>query len=373
MDESEILTQVTAISSYARQGIGVNKFESASDNQQQHQQQQTETNADGHLSAAGDYYSRGGGASPKSSPIESSARAAGGRGSRGGKGDSLSSEESQQQHNTYALPPCGRQGFPGDHEEQQQQQQDHWKGPPRLASRKVEAVLQERELWRAFNTETNEMIVTKGGRRMFPVIKISLDHLDPGAMYSIAIEFVQMESHRWKYVNGEWVPGGKCEPSSSRSLYVHPESPNFGAHWMKDPITFSKAKLTNKPTSQPGQVVLNSLHKYQPRVHVIKVRTDNQRQPYQGGPIETFEFPETQFIAVTAYQNESVSSQPQECRKQTVRAQSAWARRRVCGPQRVGESIGVRGCASDEPRPGHRAVPRPLRPNLISCISESPN
>lgn len=166
--------------------------------------------------------------------------------------------------------------------------------------------MEDPELWRAFNSQTNEMIVTKSGRRMFPVIKISINNLDPRAMYSIAIEFVQMESHRWKYVNGEWAPGGKAEPSSSKSLYVHPESPNFGAHWMKDYITFSKAKLTNKPTSQPGQVVLNSLHKYQPKIHVIRVSTDDLKS-YNRGKIDTFHFPETQFIAVTAYQNENVS------------------------------------------------------------------
>lgn len=168
-----------------------------------------------------------------------------------------------------------------------------------------EPKLEDPELWRAFNAQTNEMIVTKSGRRMFPVIKISLNNLDPRAMYSIAIEFVQMESHRWKYVNGEWAPGGKSEPSSTKSLYVHPEAPNFGAHWMKDSISFSKAKLTNKPTNQSGQVVLNSLHKYQPKIHIVKVSTNDK--PFQRGSVESFQFPETQFIAVTAYQNENVS------------------------------------------------------------------
>lgn len=177
-----------------------------------------------------------------------------------------------------------------------------------LLSTYAEAKLEDQELWQAFNTQTNEMIVTKSGRRMFPVIKISISNLDPRAMYSVAIEFVQMDAHRWKYVNGEWAPGGKSEPCSSKTFYVHPESPNFGAHWMKDYITFSKAKLTNKPTSQAGQVVLNSLHKYQPKIHVIRVSTDDK--PFQGGKIEnTFQFQETQFIAVTAYQNENVSSE----------------------------------------------------------------
>lgn len=42
-------------------------------------------------------------------------------------------------------------------------------------------------------------------RRMFPVVKISASGLDPAAMYTVLLEFVQVDSHRWKYVNGEWV------------------------------------------------------------------------------------------------------------------------------------------------------------------------
>jgi T-box len=42
-------------------------------------------------------------------------------------------------------------------------------------------------------------------RRMFPVVKISATGLDPAAMYTILLEFVQIDTHRWKYVNGEWV------------------------------------------------------------------------------------------------------------------------------------------------------------------------
>lgn len=45
--------------------------------------------------------------------------------------------------------------------------------------------------------------------------------------------------------------------------------------------------------------MLNSLHKYEPQVHIVRV----------GGPhrmVMNCSFPETQFIAVTAYQNEEV-------------------------------------------------------------------
>ena len=31
-------------------------------------------------------------------------------------------------------------------------------------------------------------------------------------MYSVLLDFTAADNHRWKYVNGEWVPGGKPEP-----------------------------------------------------------------------------------------------------------------------------------------------------------------
>lgn len=36
-----------------------------------------------------------------------------------------------------------------------------------------------------------------------------------------------------------------CVSISGNKMYVHPESPNTGAHWMRQEISFSKLKLTN--------------------------------------------------------------------------------------------------------------------------------
>ncbi|KAF7994449.1 hypothetical protein HCN44_003921 [Aphidius gifuensis] len=160
--------------------------------------------------------------------------------------------------------------------------------------------LEDRELWTRFQTITNEMIVTKNGRRMFPVVKVVARGLEPSAMYTLLLEFVQIDPHRWKYVNGEWVPGGKAEVAPPNPIYFHPESPNFGAHWMKEAVSFAKVKLTNKSNGN-GQIMLNSLHKYEPRVHLVRVGAEEQRT------VLTYRFPETQFIAVTAYQNEEVT------------------------------------------------------------------
>ncbi|KAM9559281.1 LOW QUALITY PROTEIN: T-box transcription factor T [Salvelinus alpinus] len=135
-------------------------------------------------------------------------------------------------------------------------------------------------------------------QRMFPVLKVDVSGLDPNAMYSFLLDFVAADNHRW-YVNGEWVPGGKPEPQAPSCHHIHPDSPNFGARWMKDPVSFSKVKLTNK-LNGGGQIILKLLHKYEPRIHIAGV----------GGPkrmITSHSFPETRFIAVTAYQNEEIT------------------------------------------------------------------
>lgn len=54
-------------------------------------------------------------------------------------------------------------------------------------------------------------------------------------------------------------------------------------------------------------IVLQSLHKYQPRLHIMEVKEDGTEDPFRRCKAQTFIFPETQFIAVTAYQNADVS------------------------------------------------------------------
>lgn len=54
-------------------------------------------------------------------------------------------------------------------------------------------------------------------------------------------------------------------------------------------------------------IVLQSLHKYQPRLHIVEVTEDGAEDISSDAKTQSFTFPETQFIAVTAYQNTDVS------------------------------------------------------------------
>lgn len=57
-------------------------------------------------------------------------------------------------------------------------------------------------------------------------------------------------------------------------------------------------------------LILNSMHKYMPRLNIVEVsgRSSDPTSSNKSGspPKHTFTFPETQFIAVTAYQNTDV-------------------------------------------------------------------
>lgn len=127
----------------------------------------------------------------------------------------------------------------------------------------VRVEIQDRELWAKFSRVTNEMIVTKSGRRMFPVVRIQVSGLEDNGLYRPELEFVQVGAARWKYMNGGWVSGGKAEAPPNHCIYQHPDAPNFGSFWTNsEGISFSKVKLTNKPNPPKGQVKINHLYPF---------------------------------------------------------------------------------------------------------------
>lgn len=59
------------------------------------------------------------------------------------------------------------------------------------------------------------------------------------------------------------------------------------------------------------QIVLNSMHRYQPRIHLVRL-TSGRNIPNSPKELheldhKTFVFPETVFTAVTAYQNQLIT------------------------------------------------------------------
>lgn len=221
----------------------------------------------------------------------------------------------------------------------------------------VECTLDNQDIWKAFNSLNTEMIITKTGRRMFPVMKVQFHNLSPNARYAVSMDIVPVDTKRYRYAYHKscWQVAGKADPSAEPRLYAHPDSPLNGDLLSRQVISFEKVKLTNNEADKSGHIILNSMHKYQPRVHLIELKQTlvsssttgssgssaagklstsasgyhnhynnnnnhhhnhqnnhhkQQQQPQPQLDIEgykTFVFPETVFTAVTAYQNQLIT------------------------------------------------------------------
>ncbi|KAJ8266387.1 hypothetical protein GJAV_G00129860 [Gymnothorax javanicus] len=170
----------------------------------------------------------------------------------------------------------------------------------------IKVFLQERELWKKFHEAGTEMIITKAGRRLFPSFKVKVTGMDPKTKYILLVDVIPADDHRYKFCDNKWMPAGKAEPAMPGRLYVHPDSPATGAHWMRQLVSFQKLKLTNNHLDPFGHIILNSMHKFQPRLHIIRA-DENNTFGSKNNVFCTHVFHETAFISVTSYQNHKIT------------------------------------------------------------------
>ncbi|XP_072242947.1 T-box transcription factor TBX3-like [Leuresthes tenuis] len=173
-----------------------------------------------------------------------------------------------------------------------------------MADDEPKVYLEASDLWRQFHKFGTEMVITKSGRRMFPPLKARCAGMDRKAKYILLMDIVAADDCRYKFQNSHWMVAGKADPEMPRRMYIHPDSPTTGEQWMSKVVNFHKLKLTNNISDKHGFTILNSMHKYQPRFHIVKAN-DILKLPYS--TFRTYVFAETQFIAVTAYQNEKIT------------------------------------------------------------------
>ena len=238
----------------------------------------------------------------------------------------------------------------------------------------IEITLEGKNLWDEFCRRGTEMIVNRSGRyipviivipsstefylffsrRMFPGFSVAVTGLKPKVKYTMKLEVVLADNHRFKFLNARWLAVGTAEPQPLSESYIHPDSPNSGAFWMRHGISFRKLKITNNK-ERPGnnviklltdvecmicfvvewckcamiqgcptltrlltrsndhcvfvlQALLHSMHKYFLRLIVEEERkTPPGEEKLPARVVLQMDFPETTFIAVTAYQNEEVT------------------------------------------------------------------
>nr|XP_009673225.1 PREDICTED: T-box transcription factor TBX5 [Struthio camelus australis] len=165
----------------------------------------------------------------------------------------------------------------------------------------IKVFLHERELWLKFHEVGTEMIITKAGRRMFPSYKVKVTGLNPKTKYILLMDIVPADDHRYKFADNKWSVTGKAEPAM----------PGRASSPGRDVGRGRRAVTPSIPTGCPfllpvPQIILNSMHKYQPRLHIVKA-DENNGFGSKNTAFCTHVFPETAFIAVTSYQNHKIT------------------------------------------------------------------
>ncbi|XP_068253593.1 MAX gene-associated protein isoform X2 [Nyctibius grandis] len=175
--------------------------------------------------------------------------------------------------------------------------------PADCVSGGITVTLDNNSMWNEFYHRNTEMILTKQGRRMFPYCRYWITGLDACQRYILVMDISPVDNHRYKWNGRWWEPSGKAEPHVLGRVFIHPESPSTGQYWMHQPVSFYKLKLTNNTLDQEGHIILHSMHRYLPRLHLVPADKATEVIQLNGPDVHTFTFPQTEFFAVTAYQN----------------------------------------------------------------------
>ncbi len=168
------------------------------------------------------------------------------------------------------------------------------------------------ELWNQFaECERNEMIITKTGRCLFPLLKFHLQ-LEPGDQvdddehdllhYSLGIE--RVDGFKWKFRAGHWYPLPGKEDSRVHWYQPEDQSPAPLRSLLRpESINFAKVKLSNRRDfasattgGRDNYFYLSSFCHYRP---VVLIESSTMRM--------IFRVDECSFIAVTHYQNDSIT------------------------------------------------------------------
>lgn len=180
----------------------------------------------------------------------------------------------------------------------------------------VAVELVECELWREFHQKQNEMIITKAGRCLFPLYRLRFHkimsyggeipvlHLEEQRKYQVSILIEAADDMKWKWRHGRWAPlltsrsmiNGRDE-GQARALTVFDII--LGSEICKNGINLDKLKITNRESSRSMTISLQSFHRYIPLVRILDLECLNKTQYVR--------FAETEFIAVTHYQNELIT------------------------------------------------------------------
>ena len=168
--------------------------------------------------------------------------------------------------------------------------------------------LMQKDLWTELHRIGNEMIITNRGNLIAPRLTVRISNLHPTKLYKVMIDCEPKDDFDYKFNGLNWRIRSESGRKNHGSFYTHPSSPALGEVWMGDTITFPDLRLTNNVRNKGEQIVLNTMRRYQPRIHILE-HTDFMDSSQLNTWDYTFE--ETEFIAVSAYKNKQIRTKKQ--------------------------------------------------------------
>ncbi|UMM22275.1 hypothetical protein L5515_003567 [Caenorhabditis briggsae] len=155
--------------------------------------------------------------------------------------------------------------------------------------------------WLNLHQMQHEMVVTVGGRRVFPILEYQLMNLNPLSMYKLTVHFEHVDNMRLRQCNGKWSETISTEKKEGPRKVSHKSGVKDGAKWMAEPVNFEDIRITNRKTleDKSGSIVhLHTQHRYLPVLTVTEIESGSEQE---------FRIPHTVFITVTTYRNRNVN------------------------------------------------------------------
>nr|XP_057947475.1 uncharacterized protein LOC131140773 isoform X1 [Doryrhamphus excisus] len=174
---------------------------------------------------------------------------------------------------------------------------------PDSTRRGIRVTLDNNNMWNEFFRCQTEMIITKQGSRMFPYCRFRISGLQPSSKYVLILDIQPLDGSHYTWTGASWQVAGKAESHIRSPPFTHPDSPSTGQQWMQNPVSFYKLKLTSNTADKEGNAILHPMHRYVPRLHLVQTEKADDDFKLSGSNVATFTFQQTEFMAVTAYQN----------------------------------------------------------------------
>lgn len=167
----------------------------------------------------------------------------------------------------------------------------------------IKVTLENHSMWNVFFRCGTEMILTEQGSRMFPYCRFRISGLQTSRRYTLMMDIQPLDNSHYKWTGKNWQTAGKAACHVKSRPFAHPDSPATGQHWMQNPVSFYRMKLTNNILDQEGNTILHPMQRYLPRLHVVQTDKAAKDINLSDPSVVTVSFPQTEFMAVMAYQN----------------------------------------------------------------------